>query len=51
MFGIPYSYWRVSYSKTTSTNNLEIIPEYLLPDAISQFDVSRLAPFEIGDYA
>ena len=34
MFGIPWSYCRVNYSKTTSTNNFEIIPEHNLPDAI-----------------
>ena len=35
MFGIPYSYCKVNYSKMTSTNNFEIIPEDILPDAIS----------------
>ena len=41
MFGIPYSYCKVKYSKMTSTNNFEDI----LPDAISYFDNdSRLSP-------
>ena len=35
MFGIPYLYCKVNYSKTTSTNSFEIIPEDILPDAIS----------------
>ena len=35
MFGIPYSYCKVNYSKTTSPNNFKIIPEDFLPDATS----------------
>ena len=38
MFGTPYSYCKVDYSKMTSTNNFEIIPRDILPDAIARFD-------------
>ena len=44
--GILYSYCKVDYSKMTYANNFEIIPEDILPDAIYEFDVSRLAPCE-----
>ena len=30
MFGIPYSYCKVNYSKMTASNNFEIIPEDIL---------------------
>ena len=35
LFGIPYSYDKVNYFKTTSTNNFKIVPEDFLPDATS----------------
>ena len=44
MFGIPYSYCKVNYSRTTSTNNFEIIPEEFLPDTISKLDMAQDLP-------